>query len=166
MLVKDVSIRELIDQKLRNLRWAQAMWDALKPTLELCPQDYVILFPSCNRETNLYGMKYLDTFLQRRDADKAVILTNDSFVKNRADQYSNNVKKIVCLEDEKLDFLVELYQFYIFEPNMVVISLDKPYCRNGTGLIGVKGTTIEQMIAIGVYGIIPFRSLRGREKIV
>ena len=160
------SIRELVDQKLRQLRWAKSQWDSIRSTLNLGDRDFVIIFPSKNREYNLYGMKYLDTFLQRQNGGQAVIITNDSFVKNFVELYSDNVKKILCVEERQLNNLVNLYQLYKFEPNLVIISLDKPFCRNASGLVGVKNITIEQMIAIGIYSIIPFRPLKGKEKII
>ena len=156
---------QLIDRKLRSLSWAQSQWDSLWPDLSWEEDDYIIIFPQCNRECNLYGMKYLDTFLQRRSGKQAIILTRDSFVRNCIRTYSDNIKKIICLEEKMLSDLVELYQFHVFHSNVVVVALDEPFCRKASGLVGIKQITIEQMIAIGVYSIIPFRPL-GKEKVL
>ena len=43
---------------------------------------------------------------------------------------------------------------------MTVVSLDKPDGRTAIRFKGVRGMTVEQIIAIGVYFLIPFRIIR------
>lgn len=163
---EELSVEKMLDRKLRKLRFAQMEWDLLWPSLNYVENDCIVLFPEDNREVNIYGMKYLDTYLQRRCSENAIILTSDSFVKKTILEYSEHVKKVIYIEKEKMERFIGLYELYIFAPNLVVVSLQFPFCRNALGQIGIKHTTVEQLIAIGVYSILPFRPLGIGEKLV
>ena len=55
---------------------------------------------------------------------------------------------------------IDLFELYGFAPHLVVVSLDIPYSRKSSNQIGKNHISVEQLIAIGVYGIIPFRPIQ------
>lgn len=153
-------IKEIAKKKLEMARGAQSEWRYLLERVQLVEKDYVILFPGDDQECNYYGMLYLDTFLQRVEGGKAVILTNNEYVKENIKNYSLHVKDIIYYSPEQIKRLITWFELEQFDPRLKIISLDVPFCRNARGIIGVKGTTIEQLIAIGVYSIIPFQPIK------
>ena len=159
------SVKDVLNKKQRVARTAQREWKALLRQAALGPNDYFVLFPTENREYNTNGIKYLDTFLLRVGGNEAVVLTVDPWVQREAHLYSKCIKSIALCNREKAGHLITLYELYRFHPRFITVSLDQPYCRKASGLIGVKGTTVEELIAIGVYGIIPFRPLNDSERI-
>ena len=44
----------------------------------------------------------------------------------------------------------------LFDSRFIVASLDEPNGRNGSVLIGKKGTTLEEIFVVGVYQVYPF----------
>ena len=73
------NIAELLDTKLRRLRFAQKEWNELWADLQYEESDYILFFPDKSKEINCYGMKYIDTFLQRVNGEKAIIVTAVSY---------------------------------------------------------------------------------------
>ncbi len=159
-------MKEILERKLKCAKEGQKEWRAITGTTRLAPNEVVILFPTNDNEVNLVGMRYLDTYLQRSGRRKAVILTNNDFVKNEVQKFSQNVKAVIEFDNDRINNLMALYQLYCFDNRFVVVALDEPFCRNASSLVGVKNTTVEQLIAVGVYSIIPFRPLKDNERIV
>ena len=162
--MKMFDMREILEKKVRQAEKAQRQWNYLLKRTQLEDKDYVILFPENDMECNYYGMLYLDTFLQRANGKKAVILANNAYVIDNIASLSSRIKEIILYEKEQVEGLLAWYELCRFDDRFIVVSLDKPYCRKAKGLIGVKGTTIEQLVAIGIYSIIPFEPLKDISK--
>ena len=116
----------------------------------------VILLPSCNREINYLALLYLDDMLKSRKYKDAVILTHDPAVMKCAQLFSRNILRVVPFKRKKAEHLMQFYCLYEFDKRFIVASLDEPNGRNGSALIGKRGTTVEEIFVIGVYRVYPF----------
>lgn len=116
----------------------------------------VILLPDCDQETNLLALLYLDIMLKRRKHQNAVILTHDPAVEKCAYLFSKNILRVIPFSREQAKDLMQFYCLYEFDKRFIVASLDEPNGRNGSRLIGKKGTTKEEIFVIGVYRVYPF----------
>lgn len=116
----------------------------------------VILLPDCNRETNHLALLYLDDMLKNRKYKNAVILTHDPAVKKSASLFSQNILRVISFSRKKAEHLMQFYCLYEFDKRFTVASLDEPNGRNGSALIGKRGTTVEEIFVIGVYQVYPF----------
>lgn len=152
-------LSEQMKKRLKQAKEGCRYWNGLIRAVSLRPGESVVLFPEHNVEYNRYGLMYLDTYLNRQNRLGAIVLTNDMCVKQEAFRYSNRIRSVVDISNEDIRTLLQYYCTYNFSPDFKVISLRLPYGRNAENVVGRKGTTIEQLIAIGIYGIIPFRSL-------
>lgn len=117
----------------------------------------VILLPSCDREINYLALLYLDDMLNSRKYKNAVILTHDPAVKKCAQLFSSNILRVVAFSRKKAEHLMQFYCLYEFDKRFTVASLDEPNGRNGSALIGKRGTTVEEIFVIGVYRVYPFQ---------
>ena len=156
-----MDIREKVEMKIKEAQMASEDWILLQENLklEVGKNNKVILFP---KETQLIyeaGLKYLDTFVMRHDIDKAYVVYVDEFIGDTLDEYSKNTFVKKQISETQMNRLITLYSLYPMEDKVTVVSLDKPFMRWGSKLKGVKGVTEEQLIAIGAYGIIPFRKI-------
>lgn len=154
------NIRKVVREKLIEADIAQAEWESLKNLVELKDNERVVFFPESDEKVNHYGMLYMDTFLMRNDAQKAIVIYQDESVKEQILNYSDNVRKCIFYNLEKMNRFITLYSLYPIDSRIKVISLDRPFCRNGSRLLGVNNITVEQLIAIGVYAIIPFDRIK------
>ena len=116
----------------------------------------VILLPSRDTEINHLALLYLDTMLKSRKYKNAVILTHDPAVKKCAALFSKNILKVVPFSRKNAEHLMQFYCLYEFDKRFIVASLDEPNGRNGSALIGKRGTTVEEIFVIGVYRVYPF----------
>ena len=116
----------------------------------------VILLPGCDREINHLALLYLDEMLKSRQYKNAVLLTHDLAVKKCAGLFSQNILRVVDFSRKKAEHLMRFYCLYEFDKRFICASLDEPNGRNGSALIGKKGTTVEEIFVIGVYRVYPF----------
>ena len=116
----------------------------------------VVLLPDCNRETNYLALLYLDDMLKSRKYDNAVILTHDPAVLKSAQLFSKKTLYVIPFSRKKAEDLMQFYCLYEFDRRFIVASLDEPNGRNGSALIGKRGTTVEEIFVIGVYRVYPF----------
>ena len=94
--------------------------------------------------------------LKSRKYKNAVILTHDPAVKKCAPLFSKNILRVVDFSRKKAERLMQFYCLYEFDKRFTVASLDEPNGRNGSALIGKRGTTVEEIFVIGVYRVYPF----------
>ena len=99
------------------------------------------------------SLLYLDQMLQVQGYDNAVILTVPALKKAEAEWFSDNIELVKKISRKKAEQLMQFYCLYNFDERFVVCSLDEPIGRQGTGLVGKKGITQEEVFAAGVYGI-------------
>lgn len=117
----------------------------------------VVLLPSCDRAINHLALLYLDDMLKSRKYKKAVILTHDPVLLKCAGLFSKNILHIVFFSRKKAEYLMQFYCLYEFDSRFIVAALDEPNGRNGSALLGKRGTTAEEIFVIGVYRIYPFQ---------
>ena len=116
----------------------------------------VILLPSVNRAYNCPALLYINQMLERHGYEDAIILSVDSVVQRAAPLFSQRIRAVETISRRKAERLMQFYCLYEFDPRFVVASLDEPNGRNAAGLIGKNGTTVEELIAIGVYQLSEF----------
>lgn len=152
-------LKEVKRQLYRNLvsayrGWWQ--WHKIIKRKGVQSNTAVILLPSCERETNLLALLYLDAMLESRNQLNAVILTHDTAVIAGARLFSDKILHIIPFNRKKAEDLMQFYSLYEFDKRFIVASLDEPNGRNGSSLIGKRGTTKEEIFVVGVYRLYPF----------
>ena len=70
--------------------------------------------------------------------------------------FSEKVFSVESLSSDDADALLQYYELVEFDSRFIAASLDEPNGRNGRALIGVSNITVEEMVAIGIYKIIPY----------
>lgn len=126
-------------------------------------QTAVVLLPSCDRQINYLTLLYLDALLESRKYKNAIILTHDPAVLKCAGMFSDKILKTIDFSRKKAEDLMQYYCLYEFDKRFVVASIDEPNGRNGSVLIGKRGTTVEEIFVIGVYRVYPFERPSGPE---
>lgn len=129
------------------------IWIKLLKSYGLTDKHYVVLMPSLNRDYNYYALLYLDKFLEKENAEGALILTYDENVKKCARMFSGKIIDVADFSREKAELLMKFYCLYQFTYRLIIASLEEPEGRDGLNLVGKKGITIEEIIAVGLYGL-------------
>jgi len=119
-------------------------------------ESAIFLFPSHDSDVNINGLIYLDEYLFRWNKSGFAIITSDlKMYQNAKKTYSDN-NEIYLIDDEQMNNLICFYRLYLFDPRIKIVSLEQPLGRRGHNLLDVKGVTKEMLVAIGVFGLIPF----------
>lgn len=127
-------------------------------------KDVVFLvFPEYDKEINRFALLYLDEFLFRSNYKYAVIITIDENLIPLTKQYSAKIEDIIVLSEKKVE---DLICYYSLNPNLrdiKIISLEKPEGRRGSNLLNKNDLSLEQLIAIGIYKLLPFEKIDTNE---
>ena len=153
-------LKEVKRQLYRNLISAYQGWWQWHKVIKgkgIAGNTAVVLLPSCDREINHLALLYLDNMLNSRKYKNAVILTHDPAVQKCAGIFSQNILRVLSFSRKKAEHLMQFYCLYEFDKRFIVASLDEPNGRNGSALIGKRGTTVEEIFVIGVYRVYPFQ---------
>ncbi len=126
------------------------------------PGTEVVIFPEDDSRLNYYGLLYLDERLVRGLKKDAIIVTSNSGVEKAAGLFTKKIRSIILVSKEEVEDLLSLYGVIDTPAPFIVVSLDSPEGRHADRMLGVKGLTVEQLVAIGVYFIIPFRPILRR----
>lgn len=132
------------------------IWLQLIKEYGLGEKDYVILMPSTDRDYNYYSLLYLDKFLKRVSSNRAIILTFDENVIKSAYLFSENIEIKKGFTREQAELLMKCYCMYMFTDKLIICSLEEPEGRNGKQLVGKKNMSLEEVIAICIYGFKKF----------
>ncbi len=138
-------LQELIDKAYRG----RESWIQLLEEYGLGNRDYVVLFPAENNTVNPIAIGYVNKLA--KIADKVLVLAYDNEVLNSS-EYQDNVTAI-RYEREQAEELMQFYSLYQFTDRLIIVSLDEPEGRCGGSLIGVNGITLDEMVAIGIFGM-------------
>lgn len=113
--------------------------------------DYLVLLPSCEDEYNRHFFNYIDKCFEPRK--RIVILAADPKIEKIAPLYERRNELIVChIAPKEIEELIAYYAFKPFYFRFYLISLDEPCERKCSHLIGKKGITAEELIAVGIMG--------------
>lgn len=118
----------------------------------------VIVFPDLNEKILKYGMLYLDKYLEKNKKKKAIIIL--PFSKSTPKYiYKSDEKIILELSEKKINYLVHFSNLLDISDQMVVLSFDLPNGRRLKKLLGVNGLNVEELIAVGIYRLFPFKKI-------
>lgn len=117
------------------------------------------LFPDEDGKVNYYGLLYLDEHLVRNLTKEALIVTSCPGVVKVANLFTPKIRDIVLITESEMDALIAYLKLTENESKFVIVSLSKPATRNAKNLVGVKDLTVEQIMAVGIYFIIPYRQI-------
>lgn len=111
----------------------------------------VVLMPGTNREYNRSALLFLDQMLKNQKYENAVIMTVDQAVASCAMLFSDHILGVELISRKKAERLMQFYCLYEFDSRFMVASLDEPMGRDAWRLVGRNGTTVEELMALGVY---------------
>ncbi len=150
------TIRHLMQKNLINTYRGWWAWHCVVRKYHI-GATAVILMPGTNRQYNRSALLFLDQMLKQRKYENAVILTVDRAAAASAKLFSENICAVECISRRKAEQFMQFYSLYEFDPRFIVASLDEPYGRNAWRLAGVRGTTVDELMALGVYRLPVFK---------
>ncbi|NRT73710.1 hypothetical protein [Clostridium beijerinckii] len=154
-----MELKRIIDKNIEKASKGRQIWIKILEKYGIGDGDYIILMPSLNNEYNYYTLLHLNEFINKVNAKRIILLTHDSVVKKVAKLFSNKIYDILYFSREDAECVMKFYCLYKFTDSLIIASLDEPEGRNGKSLIGKNGITLEEVIAIGVYGLKEYKRI-------
>lgn len=145
-------LKDDVLNKIKDAEAGRELWLSLVEKHSIKDGEYVVLFPGAYDDWAYYGALYLDDFLKFKASGRALALCFDDEVRRCVASLSQK-SEILEFSREDAERLIAFYSLYMFTDSLIILSPDKPAGRNGTGIVGVKGVTVEEIVAIGIYGI-------------
>lgn len=138
-------------EKIELAKKGRQLWISLVENYQIDCSTYVILLPGTKREYNAPAVIYLNRFLEKKYAKRAILLTYDEWVLEQAADIPNT--EMVYFSREDAMALIQFYSLYEFAANFVIASLEEPVGRLGCGMINKGNITSEQIFAAAIYGL-------------
>ena len=104
-------------------------------------------------------MYYIDTYLNRHNLLDAVVLTSSEYVLANVKKFSSNINKVEYKNNDVLNGFIGLFVLDNLAWGIVIVSLNKPTGRNALLSSLLERFTLEEMVAVGIYSIIPFKHI-------
>lgn len=149
-------LKEILEKDIEKAYKGRQLWIELRDKHQWGDGDYVILMPSDDKECNYYSLLYLNSFINQNKGQRAYLLTCDEGVKRNAARFSDKICDIIDFSRESAECLMKFYSLYTFTDKLIIASLNEPEGRSGLRLIGKKGLSVEEIVAIGIYGLRKF----------
>lgn len=146
-------LKDLLEKKLYQAKKGREDWLELIEKKYIKNETYVILFPQNGTSCNKYILKYLPVFSEKLDIKHILILSHDDEVLENIKSYNNLKCDSIFWSREKAEEIMAYYMLQKFTNQLIIASLDEPEGRNGNNIIGVKGITEEEAVAIGILGL-------------
>lgn len=158
-------IEKILEKKKKIAKDGEKTWNRIRSKISSM-DEYILLFPDGDDEVLKYGMIYMDMFAMRNGIDKICVCTDSKFVKKHIDKYASTLDELIMLSKTEVNALIQFYSYFRFDDKFQVISLNKPNCRNALNMVGKNQVTKEQLVAIGIYRIIPFEKISIGEGVI
>lgn len=119
----------------------------------------VVLLPAVNTTCNYCALLYLDEMLDEQNFENAIILSVDPIAVKAAKLFSTQILDTLVISRKTAEQLMQFYCLFEFDDRFVVASLDEPEGRTAYRLVGKNKTTVDELLAIGIYHISRFEPL-------
>lgn len=145
------NLEEILQKKIEKAGKGREAWLGLVKQYHISDETYVILFPQCGTDCNRYVLKYLSAYAEKVKAKRLLLLTDDKEILENKDLQIDCEK--VVWKREQAECLMAYYTLQMFTDKLIIAALDEPEGRNGQNIIGVRGVTEEEAVAVGILGL-------------
>ena len=126
------------------------VWECLLEKNKFTKADtaFVLLQEDCLK----YWNKYLDEYMERK-TPRRIFLLADLKYRKQIEELHRNCFCVLYIEEEKLISFSAFYTIFASGDNVWFLSLDLPFGRNTSSLLGLKGLTLEEMVYTGMMDL-------------
>lgn len=139
-------------ERLCKAKRGREVWLSLCDSYNISGSSYVLIFPDRDFGYNEQALGHLQEFIEKKGISEIFLLADDGWLAACEVKLPAEAK-VVRLESEKIDEILQFYCLYDFAPNLIVASLEKPSGRLGRGLIGKRGISAEEVFVKEIYGM-------------
>lgn len=139
-----IELKQLFSQKIKEAEEGKHLWQTLQKEYVLTDTSYIILLPCAHRDYTSILHAYLERFIKKKHCEKILLLSVTNMIYSFADQECVVYQKIITRKEA--EELMQLYSFYEFTSNFIIVSLTEPAGRQGEYLVNSKYLTEDEAI--------------------
>lgn len=137
----DKLLQALVDKAYRG----RSCWLSLVEQYKIEKNDMVVLFPKQDDSINAIAWKYTEKIAEQKR--QIFVLSGEEY----QSRHSNITW--IKFDRQQAEELMQFYALYQFTNQLIIVSLDEPEGRCGRRLEGINGITMEEIVAIGMFGL-------------
>lgn len=115
-----------------------------------------LLLPSDDPGNIYFDLLHLDRLLLARGADHAVVITSSMLAAKAAKAMCGDIMALEFFSNKDVEALLSFSALGDFDRRFINGMLKGPLSRAGYALLGKNATTLEELVAIGLYRLLPF----------
>jgi hypothetical protein len=131
----------------------RALWIRLRKRYDIDNGAYVVAFIEDDQELNEVALAHIDDLIADRGARGVVLVTDQEWVAEHADEEADGVVAIVRLSSRDIELLLSFYELYQFTPRILFVSLTRPYGNRLGQMVEVNGLTLDDLVCLSMYRI-------------
>jgi hypothetical protein len=129
----------------------RSMWLKLKRKYDIDNGLFVLLMPEDDKELNEQALRHIGDLLTYRRATGVVILSDQTWVIENAETYSDKILAVKRVSAKASDNLLSFFELYAFTERLLIVSLTKPYGSKLHNTVGIQGATKEDLVCLSIF---------------
>lgn len=127
------------------------IWKWLKIKYRINYDCVVIILTEQDEEWNKLALKYLQDYMKRKSAKKALIFYTGNCTLKYLEPYMTDNIQMFKMKELQVRRLIRYYCLYRFFDNIVFFSLEEPKDNNGREILSNGKITKKELICLGFY---------------
>lgn len=146
--IEEGFIREKIDNAISGISIYKKIWRKHHKVRNNA-RTFAVIFPEHDDELEKYTLQTIEHFLEQTHYKKFFLIGTSEF--------SKEITSLKCcaayelITDREMQLLMESLCFFMFQTNIIVVSLDQPYGRNASNILSYNKITKEDIIKKGIF---------------
>lgn len=151
------TVRRILRHKISCAIRGQRLWHRITQKYDPKRESVAVLMPTLSHSYNYHALLYLDQLIENIGKKSAIVLSPDQSAVAAAQFFSERIRKAMVITDKQAEQLMCFYTIFPYDFLFFVASLNEPYGRTGDKIVGKNGTTVGELMALGVFKLPEFR---------
>lgn len=139
-------------KEIIRILYGSLIWNILRLKLRIHKKKVVIILTGENKKLDYYTIVHLEDFINRKYADKAIILLDDKKACKMIKAANLSVPvKMYWYSKDRIERLYNYYSFYKFSDRVVFTYTDKPRDNQLGRALRETDINEEDAVCLGLY---------------
>ena len=149
----EVAKEDDVQCRIQMFREGADFWRNYEDKKQLSCKDYVVVLASENADINYYTLKYLSALKNEKNANRIFLLSSSEAKRELAMKYATCEYQMDIVAQSDIANLCILFSVYKFSEQIIINTYNNTADTDAMELIGTAGITIQDIVAISMFGL-------------